>query len=68
MKHLEELMYSTMTHAKEMIESTKTKEEFLAVTAGLLVVAQETYISYMGKKETAKMFYSIADRLAITKD
>lgn len=65
---LEELMRETMLKAENMLLETKTKEEFLAVTGSLLTVAQMTYVKYMGNKETALMFYSIADNLATRED
>ena len=61
-------MHDTMIKAKNMVLETKSKEEFLAVTASLLVVVQGMYVSHMGSRETAEMFYFIADRLAIKKD
>jgi len=68
MSEIDQLMHDTMIKAKSMVLETKSKDEFLAVTASLLAVVQGMYVGHMGSKETAKMFYSIADRLAITKD
>lgn len=67
-RELEDLMRETMVKAENMLLETKTKEEFLAVNGSLLAVAQMMYVKYMGNKETAQMFYTIADKLATSED
>jgi len=51
-----------------MVMDAKTRDEFLAVNGSLLAVAQRMYVQFMGNEDTAKMFYTIADKLATSKD
>lgn len=61
-------MKDTMITARNLVLSSNSKDEYLAITGSLLVVAQEMYVTFMGSKETAKMFYTIADSLATRQD
>jgi hypothetical protein len=68
MENLEELMRSTMDEAHVMLNRAKTREEFMAINGSLLAVVQGMYVKFMGNQSTAQLFYSIADKLATTKD
>jgi len=68
MKNLEELMRNTMMDAHEILNRAKTREEFMAINGSLLVVVQGMYVKLMGNASTAQLFYSVADKLATTKD
>jgi len=67
-ENIEELMRETMVKAEKMVMDAKTRDEFLAVNGSLLAVAQRMYVQFMGNQDTAKMFYTIADKLATSKD
>jgi hypothetical protein len=68
MENLEELMRNTMTDAHVILDRAKTREEFMAINGSLLAVVQAMYVKFMGNQSTAQLFYSVADKLATTKD
>jgi hypothetical protein len=51
-----------------MLNRAKTREEFMAINGSLLAVVQGMYVKFMGNQSTAQLFYSVADKLATTKD
>ena len=61
-------MKATMEEAHKILNKANTREEFMAINGSLLVVVQNMYVTMMGNQSTAQMFYSIADKLATTKD
>ena len=65
---MDELMKATMEEAHKILNKANTREEFMAINGSLLVVVQNMYVTMMGNESTAQMFYSIADKLATTKD
>ena len=65
---MDELMKATMEEAHKILNKANTREEFMAINGSLLVVVQNMYVTMMGNQSTAQMFYSIADKLATTKD
>ena len=67
-ERLEEMMRDTMEKAEKMVLEARSNDEFLAINGSLLAVAQRMYVAYMGSKDTARMFYAIADKLATQKD
>lgn len=64
----EELMKEVYDVMNVIVKKCKTKEEYLSVIGATLAFSKISYVKYMGNKESAYMFYSIADKLATEKD